>query len=643
MTAAYTPPVGNVADLLFQTAYTPPVGNAADLTFQGAPLGEAGQGAGNAKFSMAAVGAGLRLVSACHQPKQSSRPTATGLRIASGAGATHPYHRAKGHGPGWNLPKMPRGPSALIGDTVIPGRFAHGGTAIQTAKTPRSAIGFHAPLVRGLPIHSATAAALPFTVRGWADFGIKAKPGSGPVSFAAQVAILAELALLARELSARMKPGILAGEQDRTRFDKLGIQGIALDSKIKPGMLAESWASVAWLDGRLAVQRMRVIIGRGRHFKHGAIIPKPPPTPALTTADLVFWERQPGIGTTLIFNRLMRRSIQVKGSYRVKNTFALTRLSDGHPLPATQATVSADADSWAWTLSATLADFDSAALLTPQINEPVEVRATINGVDFDFIIETLTPSAKFGDSSTAIGGRSLTAWLDEPYAPITTRVNESERSAQQLCIDALPYGTELFWDLEDWLIPQGIFSFQGTPIRAVLRIVEAAGGCLASAKSGIGLIAMPRYPVLPWAWDDATPVAMVPHAYFASLSNPYTAHPTYNLVMVSGETAGVRDLIKRLGTAGDRPAPQIIDRLITTDAAARQRGAAALGNTGLQSLATVALPVGDELGIIPVHSLLEFDEGGGWRGLCRSVSISATLANEALSVIQTIEVERHYG
>ena len=47
-------------------------------------------------------------------------------------------------------------------------------------------------------------------------------------------------------------------------------------------------------------------------------------------------------------------------------------------------------------------------------------------------------------------------------------------------------------------------------------------------------------------------------------------------------------------------------------------------------------------GLLPPGAFIEVDEGAGWRGIVRSTGVSADWS-DALTIAQTVEVERHYS
>lgn len=386
------------------------------------------------------------------------------------------------------------------------------------------------------------------------------------------------------------------------------------------------------------------------------VVPPEPPGPPSGALELIFCEPLVAGRLTLIFRKVLcpqvaERTVPIRRVYLVWDSASLIRLSDGRPIPVTALSVGTNADSWVWQLSANLAAAADLALLQDPNGEPVEVRATLNGHEFDFLIdddpeasEAVGGDGAPNDSGT-LRGRSLGAYLDDPFAPLGTWTNTETRNARQLADDVLPYGTTLVWECEDWPVAPGAWSFRGTPARALLRIAEAAGGVLASDATGLGFRVAPRYPVLPWRWDEVSPWALIPRAYCAAKRVRGTSAAGYNAVFVVGERGGVIGRVLRAGTAGDRVAPQIIDPLATDPVMVRQRGGVVLAQAGRKEDVGLTLPVGAELGLIPLGKLLWVDDlDGPWRGLSRSVQVSAQVAGDGVaSVMQSIQIERHLG
>ena len=334
--------------------------------------------------------------------------------------------------------------------------------------------------------------------------------------------------------------------------------------------------------------------------------------------------------------------------YMTTHSIYAQRLPDLADIPIFGATVSADSGSYCWTLSATgpLSLFEQ---LAPVGGLPVQLRVTMDGIPWVFAVDSLQRSTSFGKSGVSISGRSVTALVGAPYLRAMTRDNAgNDRLAQQLALDALQSsGVGLYWGLNDWLVPAGAWSHQGTPLDAVQAIAQAAGGYLQSHRSAPTLLARHPYsqrtgdyPGAPWGWmTGPADVELAPDAIITEGTERKDG-ADINAVYVSGTTAGVLGLVKRAGTAADKLAAMVSDALITDTVAARQRGLSILGAAGAKHYVSLSLPVltgVNQPGVFDVGQLVQINAATPWRGRVRSVSVDA----KRPSLRQTITLERH--
>lgn len=336
--------------------------------------------------------------------------------------------------------------------------------------------------------------------------------------------------------------------------------------------------------------------------------------------------------------------------YMAVHSLVAHRLPDLTPIPIYDLSLSADAGSFGWTFSAS-APIDAFDALAPSSGLPAQVRFTLDGLTFAFVVDSLQRSEEFGRRSVRFAGRSITALLARPYARETTRGNASAAAtAQQLAELALDTtGVTLDWGLTDWLVPAGAWSHSGTPLAAVQAIVEAAGGYLQSHRSAAALLARHPYPELagglpggPWNWyaPGVVPdVELAPDAIITSAIERRDG-PAINGVYVSGTTQGVLALVKRTGSAADQLASLVTDQLITTQEVALQRGLSVLGAAGPKHLVSIDLPVltgAGQPGVLDVGQLVQVNTTTPWRGRVRSVGVNARMP----SVRQSVQIERH--
>ncbi|AMO55830.1 hypothetical protein GZ77_08035 [Endozoicomonas montiporae] len=87
--------------------------------------------------------------------------------------------------------------------------------------------------------------------------------------------------------------------------------------------------------------------------------------------------------------------------------------------------------------------------------------------------------------------------------------------------------------------------------------------------------------------------AVIPASMVISLSASWRPEPQYNAVYVSGTHSGVSVNVKRAATAGDKPAPDILEDWLTETQVNTERGRNELAKGGNQSVITLHIPLTD--------------------------------------------------
>lgn len=379
---------------------------------------------------------------------------------------------------------------------------------------------------------------------------------------------------------------------------------------------------------------------------------EPPVEPCYTPdTDLVF-EMPWSTDTNLVF--LCERHVPpepgdtivvpIRRVYMVLNDVSLRRVEGNVPIPTISMSMSLDVDSWTWSFGANLPTYAKQYVEPNSAGDPVEVEALVNGVAYRLLVESLTRDRTFNQDSLRIGGRGLAATLDSPYAPILNFGNPlASRTAQQLMGDVLtlngvPLDWTVDWQIEDWVVPAGIWTARGSYISGLQSIVKAAGGYLQPVPSAKSLRALLRYPQAPWNWGDVVPDFELPSAVTTREGIEWVEKARYNRVFVSGTNAGVNGQVTRAGTDGSLAAEMVTDSLIVDAISARQRGVSILSDTGRIATVSLRLPVLEETGVIPPGKFVRYVDGAVTRiGITRSVSLDVALPE----VFQTISVETH--
>lgn len=341
--------------------------------------------------------------------------------------------------------------------------------------------------------------------------------------------------------------------------------------------------------------------------------------------------------------------VPIRRIYTVINSASLRRVDDDTLIPTMGMSLTIDVDSWTWGFSARTPGY-ALPLLEPVGGAPVDVVATINGVAYRAIIEGISRDRTFGRSDLVVTGRGRAAVLDAPYSPVMTFRNENERSVQQLANDVLTFnGVSLGWDVdagwkpEDWLVPAGVFSHQGTYIAALNAIAASAGAYLQPHPTAKAFNVLKRYPAKPWEWNDVVPDFELPADVVQREGITWVDKAIYNRVYVrSSGSSGIWQ-VNRAGTAGDIEAPMITDQLVTSGVGARQRALPVLADVGRQAIVSLRMPVLEETGIIPPGKFVRYVDGGTTRiGLVRTTAADVERSRESgLQIWQTIGVETH--
>jgi len=382
----------------------------------------------------------------------------------------------------------------------------------------------------------------------------------------------------------------------------------------------------------------------------------PAPQPCYTPSGLLVFAGPRASDGLLIFmceraggGALPHRTIAIPvlRVYMTTHHMQAVLLPGGESVTLLDVQLSADADNPGWSLSATGPDY-----LMDQLGgagAPKQIRLTIDGLPWVFAVERLDRTRAAGQRRVRISAVSTPMLLGQPYLPAQTWLNAQDVTAQQLVADALQYtGVDVDWQIPDWLVTAGAWSFTGTPLAAAVRIAESVGAVLQSDPVNPLLRYLPRYPTMPWEWPHTPADVTMPSAAILTDSLERGDQPEWEAVYVMGTTQGVMTRVKRTGTAAALLAPMVTDDLITHVDAASQRGRAILGAGGRQANITLSMPLlsGATIGqsgpgLLHVGQLLEVVEPAEtWRGLVRGVSLAASFSSG--QVRQSLRVERHY-
>lgn len=356
--------------------------------------------------------------------------------------------------------------------------------------------------------------------------------------------------------------------------------------------------------------------------------PNDPGTPAFlcTNENIIPWLKEPRV-------------------IMIKQEVTVIRVSDSEPVHFLNLRLSSDLDSYGWSFSGNAASLADASLISPE-SGPVEIQVSINGYIWRFLVESISTGHRYGDGSYSVQGVSKSVAMTEPYAAPKTQVYTSTLDASALMYGELASGWSLDSSILDWSIPGDLFSVQNqTPIQIISRIVKTVEGRVQTHPSTDTLILMPRVPITPADWPTETPDETILSSEIFTKSVKWEPSPGFNRVFVSGETQGVLTDVRRTGTMYDIPMDPVIDKLILTQAVAKERGRNLLDQSGYdKSVITIETPLpgatsGLRPGLLTPGKLVEVEDlWSTWRGLVRSLTISVN----RIGITQQAELERYH-
>ena len=340
-------------------------------------------------------------------------------------------------------------------------------------------------------------------------------------------------------------------------------------------------------------------------------------------------------------------------TYMIGNTVTLVVLPDRTPLDATNIKLALDVDSYSWSFSAELFGQTSLNLVRPDVGGQKTVELDINGWVWVFIVESYSRQQQFPSERYSLKGASRSQLLGLPYAPLRSQVNGAPLTARQAAEAELANtGFTLQWDSvnanpPDWTLPAGAFSDQSqTALQVIARIAEAVGGIVRPSRASDEVTVLPRYREAVWFWDAAVMDRIIPIDIITNLGGDWAPKPAWNSCYVSGTTHGVAMDVRRTGSAGDNPAPDVFDDLLTGTEANRHRGICELSKGGDVEIVSLLIPLFHQgtgaPGLVEPGMLCEVRETPAWRGLCLGTEISASGVGASM-VKQTLRLERHTG
>jgi hypothetical protein len=335
---------------------------------------------------------------------------------------------------------------------------------------------------------------------------------------------------------------------------------------------------------------------------------------------------------------------QIRRYYLMQPTITCVRVSDNLPIVITSCSISQSRGQWAKSVSM---EFSSRIDAQRAHNELLLI--TINGYEFYAIAEQPSSSKVFGSETHSSTGRSRAAELASPYLLPISYTNTVARSFGGIISDILQQGAPTAgWTVElngiaDFTVPAGAFSVGNkSPIDAINEAATQLGCMILADDATRKLTIIPRWPTAPWLMATAVPDLTLHDAVITNYSESVERNPLCDVVWLRGEQQGISAKVKRTGSAGNIPAPDINAQLIVDNQAARIAGTNALADTGDKLNINLTLPVMADLPPAVPGMLIGIREGAEvFKGTCDSWSIRASVTDRGdIDIEQTITVIR---
>lgn len=367
--------------------------------------------------------------------------------------------------------------------------------------------------------------------------------------------------------------------------------------------------------------------------------PKPPFDPRPYDHDISFWchpseEELDPSNSDIIFNNcaLGRPPIKVDYTepYFVINSIELINLETGETIQSTGISFSTDTSSFAWSGSMTVAATEISKLESPT-NKPVKVALTFNGHPAVFMVQRISKTVAFNNSSYKVDLVSPTMLLDSPYSRLDSKTVSTASSPQALIeslLSTLVTGLTLNWQYVstlDWTVAANTFSYQeASPIKAIGTLLEGSAAFMYSELNGTQLTIKRKRQVE--FWEQGTSPISLTTDFLTSLSFEREQHRNFDAVyVISGlnGSAGLTAHVLREEYAGTELAPQIVAPTLTSPTVARDAGKFALGTAGIVETRTLSQPIIEGYPLVLPSDLVQFVvDGTTYIGTVISTSVS---------------------
>ena len=291
--------------------------------------------------------------------------------------------------------------------------------------------------------------------------------------------------------------------------------------------------------------------------------------------------------------------------FMIQHDFYCKRVADNQTIHVVSGSISSDIDSWARTVSLTLAGRDDLEALrfdalAPQHPGMIEIEIGISGHVWRFLIRDIRWDMKYNTAGFSATGVSISHRLHDPYyiAP-SSKTYANPINLVQILYDRIHFDRDGFildFPDTDWRdrincsLPGNLYSFsEQTPIQVVGEIMREVGGTMQSHPGDPVIVLQSRFPRSPKEWEFMSDRQMIGVQQLMSEAVSQRSAPKYNKILVSGKLNGGSETgyaawVQREASMGNMIAPEAVSLFVQDFNTCRERGRVELDRTGYDQL-----------------------------------------------------------
>lgn len=332
------------------------------------------------------------------------------------------------------------------------------------------------------------------------------------------------------------------------------------------------------------------------------------------------------------------------GAYIVHNTISAT--IGGVNVNPLSFTIKTDMDShyWQGQIEIPAKDYNKIKDKLGKLGDEPLISVVVNGHRFAIMGEELSKNRSFVNHSYSLSGRSVTAKLSADYATNKEGGLNPALYASQLIMSAMANtGMTATHQASDWLIKEGVYSLDKTPMAILKDISEACGAFVYSHPHEPSLIIKPRYKVPAWELATAEPTLILTLDPVKSISEQQHIKPQYDNVWLTSTSR--LDNVYRRQSARTAEAPTQSNELFTDQIATIAKGVQVLSDSGTHISMTITTRWADKYGLplAVVGDIWQVSDDGGYKAVVVSVEVQVKLENEVPTVWQVVGLDRYMG